>query len=160
MALNTKKRTSKRPIKVTVEKAHGHWVEMLRNIEKKQTRYIFSDEESNVTAAIISEIVYASLVELEESCRKIAEEYMLLEPKKLKKWLAIDNTPAQINFSIEQDSLQDVLDDVQTNHMRYMIMKDSGTLAAVIVNGQTYKAVLSHEKFMARLAEYHASRQL
>lgn len=153
--INTK-RSSKRPIKTTVDKAQRNWQAFLANIEKKQTRYVFSDSADNIIAAMISEDTYNFLLKHEKITRKVVKDCMLLSPKKLKEWLAVDNTPVQVDFSLEQYTLKEIIDDVQENRMRYMIMNSVGTPAVIIVDGQTYKTLLSYEKLAIALAKVYA----
>ncbi|MEI7792690.1 MAG: hypothetical protein WCI57_04375 [Candidatus Berkelbacteria bacterium] len=159
MAPKTKKRPSKRPIKITVNKARENWREIMTNIEKKQTRYVFSDKEKSIIAVMISEDSYNSLPTLEKFSTRLLKECWLLSSKEIKEFRAIDNTPVRVDFSLEQHTLQELVDDVQESHMRYMIMNTVGSPGAIIIDARVYKALLSYEKLVMKLAEYHANRR-
>jgi hypothetical protein len=151
-----KKRPSKRPVRITVKKARENWREVLANIENKQTRYVFSDKDKNIVAVMISEDSYNSLPGLEKFSTKLLRECWLLSQKEIKEFRAIDNTPVQIDFSLEQHTLQDLIDDVQESGMRYMVMNTVGSPGAIIIGARVYKALLSYEKLVMKLAEFHA----
>lgn len=159
MAPEKKKRPSKRPIKITIKKARENWREILSNIEKKQTRYVFLDREKNIIAAMISEDSYNSLPSLEKFSTRLLKECWMLSPKEIKEFRAIDNSPVQVDFSLEQHTLQELIDDAQESGMRYMVMNTVGSPGAIIINSRVYKALLSYEKLIMKLAGFNASRQ-
>jgi len=155
-----KKRPSKRPIKITVNKARKNWQEVLANVKKKQTRYVFLDDKKNIIAAMISEESYNLLPILKKISTKLLRECWLFSPNEIEEFKAIDDTPVKIEFSLEKHTLQEIIGDVQDSNVRYMIMNTTSSSGAIIVNGRIYKALLSYEKLVMKLAEFHTSHQL